>query len=99
MAAFDSRAADFHLTSDTAGESADARSEAIADRAAELTADDAEVLSALGSLDSADYDELDTLMVAAFRSDDWAAYTARMRSLVAAQLRRTAASQIDGGRA
>lgn len=99
MAAFDSRAADFHLTADTAGEAADARCEAIAERATDLAADDAEVLSALGSLDSAAYDELDALMVAAYRSDEWAAYTARMRNLVAAQLRRTAASQVDGGRA
>ncbi|QWP79200.1 hypothetical protein J5226_12780 [Lysobacter sp. K5869] len=91
-------ARDFHVTTDWAGETADARAAAVTACVTELMQDDAEVLSALGSLENEDYDALDAQMVASFRSGDWTEYTALMQRLVAARLRRTAERQVDAKR-
>ncbi|MGO1069294.1 hypothetical protein [Lysobacter sp. CA199] len=52
---------------------------------AELLDDPTEIKAALGEFEPEDYDRLDELAVAAFRTGDWAAYTAEMtRALTAA---------------
>lgn len=59
----------------------------------DLKANDAEVIDASGCFEPREYDELDALMVAAYRSGDWATYGVRYSELVTETLMESARLQ------